>query len=152
MTWCLARSSWPSACFSVPTTAGAEPLQEDGRRLELAGMIMVAGDDDARQPGPARVDAVHGAVEHAARIGARRHAVENVTGDDQRIDLPFDDDALDLGQCRRMLVAPRPPIESAPDMPVAGVEDPQHSPWEIWPIPDSRATICAGVSAAYHES
>jgi hypothetical protein len=75
---------------------------------------MVAGNDDARQTWPPLMDVIHGAIERAARLGPRRHAVKNIACNNQGIDLSLAHDALDLGQNRGMLVAPRPPLESAP--------------------------------------
>ena len=131
------------ACCLDPTVApmhaaynsDVESRQQGAGRLQAACGIVVAGDDH-RGHGRSRAAQAHqSVVEELLRLSRRVLAIEDVAGDDERIDGALDDDLFEPLKDLAVLPLARKSAQRLADMPVGGVQDTDHGrlPTKAWP-------------------
>ena len=100
-----------------------EALEQMARRFEAAGVIVVASDQQHRDP--LGHEPGEELVHEALRLHGRRGGVEDVAAHEDRIDLRFDRDARHLVESRRVLGHTIAASQRLADVPVGGVEKSQ---------------------------
>ena len=116
---------WPGGRTSARMWI-CRPSSSEAQGRQLAGMVVVAGDDDAGdalgdQPGEEVVDELLG-------LGRRSRRVEHVAREEDGVDLARGRDPVDLVERRRELVHAGAAAQRLPDVPVGGVQEAQVSP------------------------
>ena len=102
-----------------------EDLEQFARRVQEGRRIVVAADDDDMAAGRGGQPAQEAVVQLLGRV-AGRDGVEDVAGDEQRVDLPLPDRLLQPVQERLRLVMAFSAVEVPSDVPVGRVKEFRH--------------------------
>ncbi len=109
-----------------------EGLKKWARRLKPSSGVVVASDDDRGHFWPRVAESNERVVKERLGFAGRILAIEDITSDDQCIDVPLDENFTEPVESFLLLMLTREAPQGLPDVPVAGVDDAHDCPRSVY--------------------